>query len=425
MSYGWDPYVSAAQKQAKIRKEIEKLKKKGYVVSPVNIEGRTIAKTFWGKAWCDNLERYGDYENRVPRGRTYVRNGSVFDLQIAPGEVKAMVGGSHIYQVQVQVAEVPKDLWTAICRDCAGAIDSLVELLQGRFSKGVMERICMVKTGLFPSPKEIRFSCSCPDWAGMCKHIAAVLYGIGARLDNQPELLFKLRRVNEKELIATAGAGMSLSVHAPSADKILGADGLSELFGLDMGDVSAAEAAPKKASVPARAKSAAKTAKKTVPKPEEKPSPKTPAKPVKKTASPEKGKAVEKPEKKAPVKPAGKSAVKANTKTAAKPEEKSPAKSKSKAAAKTEAKPAPKPKPPEVRPPTPILPGAGKEPKVKAGQAFTATYKKKTYRITIYKNGVECEGRLYASLDRVVDKIAGKGQGKVLRLLAAWKPAQD
>ena len=178
----------------KASREMDKLKKKGHPVSPVVIEGRTIVKTFWGKAWCENLERYSDFENRLPRGRTYVRNGSVIDLQIAPGEIKALVSGSEIYKVTVKVAPVAKARWKSICKDCAGAIDSLVELLQGRFSKGVMERVCRQKTGLFPSPDEIQLSCSCPDWADMCKHVAAVLYGIGARLDQQPDLLFRLAR---------------------------------------------------------------------------------------------------------------------------------------------------------------------------------------------------------------------------------------
>jgi uncharacterized Zn finger protein len=212
-----------------------KLTKKGHPVSPVVIEGRTIARTFWGKAWCDNLERYSDFENRLPRGRTYVRNGSVIDLQIAPGEVKAMVSGSDIYKVTVIVAPVSKARWKSICADCAGAIDSLVELLQGRFSKGVMERVCQQRSGLFPSPDEIKLSCSCPDWADMCKHVAAVLYGIGARLDQQPELLFRLHKVDEKELIAKAGNNLPLSKNRPAATKVLrDGEDLSALFGLDM-----------------------------------------------------------------------------------------------------------------------------------------------------------------------------------------------
>jgi len=223
-----------AQRRSKAAGEMARLKKKGHPVSPVVVEGRTIVKTFWGKAWCDNLEGYSDYENRLPRGRTYVRNGSVLDLQIAPGEIKALVSGSQIYKVKVRVTPVAKARWESICKDCAGAIDSLIELLQGRFSKGVMERVCQRKTGLFPSPNEIQLSCSCPDWADMCKHVAAVLYGMGARLDQQPDLLFRLHDVDEKELIAGAGQALPLAKKAPAAKKVLGGEDLSALFGLDM-----------------------------------------------------------------------------------------------------------------------------------------------------------------------------------------------
>ena len=235
MFYNWRPYVPVAQRRREAQREMAKRKKRGHPVSPVTIAGRTIARTFWGRAWCDNLERYSDFSNRLPRGRTYVRNGSVIDLQIASGEVKALVSGSEIYQVAVKVSALPKPRWTSICRDSAGAIDSLVELLQGRFSKGVMGRICQQKTGLFPAPAEIAFSCSCPDWASMCKHVAAVLYGTGARLDEQPELLFTLRKVDAKELIVKAGSGLALAKTSPAAGKVLAHEGLSELFGLDMG----------------------------------------------------------------------------------------------------------------------------------------------------------------------------------------------
>ena len=233
-NYGWRPYVTVAERQRKAARAMERLKKKGHPVSPVVLEGRAIAKTFWGKAWCDNLERYSDFANRLPRGRTYVRNGSVVDLQIEAGEVKAYVSGSEIYQVAVKVTPVSKNRWHSICADCAGAIDSLVELLQGRFSKGVMDRICRQRTGLFPSPAEIELSCSCPDWASMCKHVAAVLYGIGARLDQQPELLFKLHKVDEKELIAKAGKGLPLGGKALAPEKALGSEDLSAIFGLEM-----------------------------------------------------------------------------------------------------------------------------------------------------------------------------------------------
>jgi uncharacterized Zn finger protein len=232
--YDWKPYVPVAARRLRAAREVAKLAKKGQRTSPVVIDGRKIAKTFWGEAWCDNLERYSDFANRLPRGRTYVRNGSVVDLQIAPGAVTARVSGSDLYQIEVKVAAVPKARWNSVCKDCAGAIDSLVELLQGRFSQGVMTRICHEKTGLFPAPEEIEFTCSCPDWAWMCKHVAAVLYGIGARLDEQPDLLFALRKVDQQDLIARAGKGLAGTGKGPTAGKVLDAGDLSEMFGIEM-----------------------------------------------------------------------------------------------------------------------------------------------------------------------------------------------
>src|SRR5664279_2022955 len=166
---GWAPYVPVAERRRKAERAMEKLRKTGYPVAPVTIEGRTIATTFWGRAWCDNMEGYHDYENRLPRGRTYVRNGSVVDLQIGTGKITARVSGSELYQVTITIKETARTQWRSICSDCTGGIDSLVELLQGRFSKGIMERLCRQESGLFPRPSDIRFSCSCPDHASMCK----------------------------------------------------------------------------------------------------------------------------------------------------------------------------------------------------------------------------------------------------------------
>ena len=231
---GWAPYVPVAARRRKAEREMEKLRKKGAVVSPVKIEGRQIARTFWGKAWCDNLESYRDYENRLPRGRTYVRNGSVVDLQIAPREVTAIVSGSKIYKVKVSIGDVGQARWKMLCADCSGGINSLVELLQGRFSKGVMERLCRQDTGLFPRPSEIRFTCSCSDYASMCKHIAAVLYGVGARLDESPELLFRLRAVDETELLSDLGSALPDTRTKRDPAQTLVGDDLAALFGLDM-----------------------------------------------------------------------------------------------------------------------------------------------------------------------------------------------
>ena len=204
----------------------------------MTIEGRKIAKSFWGQAWCTNLERYSDYAYRLPRGRSYVRNGFVIDLQIAKGKITARVGGSDLYNIKITIAPVKTARWKSICRDCAGTINSLVELLQGRLAKGVMDRVCREGDGLFPSPDEIKLSCSCPDWADMCKHVAAALYGVGARLDESPELLFALRGVDENELIAGAGRGLPLSKAAPSAAKVLDDNDVAALFGLEMAETA-------------------------------------------------------------------------------------------------------------------------------------------------------------------------------------------
>lgn len=255
--YSWKPYVSAAARRKKAEAAVKRAKQKGVNFSPVAASRGAIAKTFWGKAWCDNLERYSDYANRLPRGRTYVRNGSVIDLNITEGEVRAQVMGSSLYQVAVKVSAVPGKQWQAISTDCAGSIDSLVELLQGRLSKAVMERICMPKTGLFPSPKEIQFSCSCPDWAALCKHVAAVLYGVGARLDQQPELIFTLRRVDAKALVTRAGAGLPRSKQRPTASKVLDDASLADVFGIEMASV----ASPTRRAAPPHKSTADTTAK--------------------------------------------------------------------------------------------------------------------------------------------------------------------
>jgi uncharacterized Zn finger protein len=235
----WKPYVPAAQRRAQALRKAEKLKQQGKSILPVTIEGRTIAKSFWGKSWCENLERYSDYANRLPRGRSYIRNGSVIDLQVKRDEVIAMVSGSEIYNIRVKVTPVSDKHWTAICGDCAGSIGSLVELLQGRLSKSVMERVCRKGDGLFPAPNEIKLSCSCPDWADMCKHVAAVMYGVGARLDENPELLFVLRGVDENELIAKASKNVPLAGGMPKSARILADDDMSALFGIEMEDENA------------------------------------------------------------------------------------------------------------------------------------------------------------------------------------------
>src|SRR5436309_12808258 len=161
MWYEWRAYVRAAQRRRQAERELGRLRKKGQALSPVVIEGRAIARTFWGKAWCDNLESYSDFANRLPRGRTYVRNGSVMDLHLGPGSVKALVCGSELYRIAVAITPLPRPRGQALVRECAGKIGSLVELLQGRFSRAVMEVLIRRESGLFRSARELAFECSC------------------------------------------------------------------------------------------------------------------------------------------------------------------------------------------------------------------------------------------------------------------------
>jgi uncharacterized Zn finger protein len=257
----WPPYVPVAERRRRAAQKVAKMRKAGQHVSPVEIAGRKIATTFWGDAWCKNLEAYSDYSNRLPRGRTYVRNGSVIDLQIEAGRVRALVSGTDLYIVDIKIKRLPKKKWTEIKGQCAGQIDSLIELLQGSISKSVMEVVTRKGKGLFPSPREITLGCSCPDWATMCKHVAATLYGVGARLDHEPELLFTLRGVDPTEMVEAA-IDQPTSASKTRKGRVLQTDELSSVFGVDIDmdgvitDESSALAAPAK-----RTRRAAKTRK--------------------------------------------------------------------------------------------------------------------------------------------------------------------
>jgi uncharacterized Zn finger protein len=283
--YGFRPYVPVAQKRANAIKYVNK--KLGKKANPINISGKKIATSFWGIAWCDNLESYSDFENRMPRGRTYIRNGSVVHLEIDKGVVRSYVAGSDTYKIEVKIDPLKPAAWKRLKQQCAGEIASVVELLQGKLSKNVLAIVTDKKDGLFPSPKEIHLDCSCPDWAVMCKHVAATLYGVGALLDKQPELFFKLRGVDHLELIET-----SVAIPTSKADfATLDTASLEGIFGVEL--ATSLEDQP----VVPQKKAAKKTAKKTV----KKSTKKTAKKAVKKSSKT--AKAVKKsPVKQAPVK---------------------------------------------------------------------------------------------------------------------------
>ena len=267
----WRRYVPVAERRAKARREMNKLRKKGKDVQPIEIEGRAIARSFWGRRWCEHLESFSDYANRLPRGRTYVRNGSVCHLAIRTGRIDAIVSGSELYDVTIRIDKLKAAAWKSVKSRCSGQIGSMLELLQGKLSRQVMGVVTDRQRGLFPKPGEIRFDCSCPDWASMCKHVASVLYGVGSRLDDRPESLFLLRGVDTEELIAT---DMTLPGEA-TADDVLADDALGGIFGIDLDtgsgadldtDRDAGDAPPSASKTPARRRKQAR--RRTAPAPE-------------------------------------------------------------------------------------------------------------------------------------------------------------
>lgn len=236
MAYGWKEYVPAEERRLNAERAMGKMRAKGVHLQPVRIEGRSIARTFWGKAWCDHLEGFSDFENRLPRGRTYVRNGSVCHLEIRKGEIEAKVSGSSLYTVSIDISPLTGKAWKSILETCTGKVSSILDLLQGRLSAGVMAVVTDRENGMFPKPREIRMSCTCPDWAVMCKHVAAVLYGVGARLDQSPELLFLLRGVNHEELVNVKAEAAVATVLKGGTRRRVAEKDLAEIFGLELED---------------------------------------------------------------------------------------------------------------------------------------------------------------------------------------------
>lgn len=241
--YGFAEYVPVAKKKERNKKAAEKLKKKNPGIAPIEISGRKLATSWWGKSWNDNLERYSDYANRMGRGRSYIRHGAILDLQISPGKVTALVQGSEKkpYEIEITIKPLEKAAWDLIVKTCEGKIESLQELLEGKFPKTLEELFTAKGKGLFPAPKEIKLSCSCPDYASMCKHVAAALYGVGARLDENPALFFTLRDVSLDELISKTLVQKTerlLEKSGRKSRRVIENDDISELFGIEMDDAT-------------------------------------------------------------------------------------------------------------------------------------------------------------------------------------------
>ena len=239
--YDYPEYVSVDERKRRNQAAAKRLEKKGHKLHPIILEGNAIAKTFWGKSWCKNIESYQDYAYRLDRGRSYVRQGAVLDLQITQGLITALVQGSERdpYAIRIDIAPLDLEKWDTLRKRCTGRIDSLLALVQGKLPDEILKAFCNHKDGLFPAPAEIKLKCDCPDSAGLCKHLAAVMYGIGARLDQSPELFFLLRGIDQSELLAD-GAIDSLTGAAPEIDTA----SLADTFGVDFDSLDEIEVMP-------------------------------------------------------------------------------------------------------------------------------------------------------------------------------------
>lgn len=197
--------MNAEELQKKARESVLSAKNKGKTMHPIVIEGKGIAKSWWGQAWCKNIEQYADYASRIERGKRYVRSGAVVDLVIKSGKVFARVQGTRKtpYKVEIKISPLKEENCDQIIERCGSQIETLQELVNGNFPTELQD-IFTGEHGLFPTPREISFNCSCPDWALMCKHVSAALYGIGVKLDENPFLFFELRGIDANRFIDVA-----------------------------------------------------------------------------------------------------------------------------------------------------------------------------------------------------------------------------
>lgn len=229
----WD-YYDARERKDKLERAISKRQKRGerFEVLAAPAGQKKLSTTFWGQAWCRNLESYQQYESRLPRGRSYLRQGKVYNLEIESGKLSAVVAGSELYETSIHIQPLSNKRWQEIVAEGSGQVSSMLDLLAGKLGDGLMQLLTDPERGLFPKPKEIRFDCSCPDYADMCKHVSAVLYGVGVLLDSKPELLFTLRGVDQAELLSSAS---STTMADLGGDGELAGSDLSALFGINFG----------------------------------------------------------------------------------------------------------------------------------------------------------------------------------------------
>jgi uncharacterized Zn finger protein len=174
-----------------------------------------IGETWWSQRFIELLESFG-VGSRLKRGRTYARAGQVVELEVEPGLVLAKVQGSRYspYRVRIRGKVLSEHQWRRAENAMAAQALPLAKLLAGEMPHDIEELFASCKLTLFPrSKRELTASCSCPDWANPCKHVAAAYYLLAERFDENPFLIFAWRGREQDELVARLrarrGAGTS------------------------------------------------------------------------------------------------------------------------------------------------------------------------------------------------------------------------
>lgn len=229
----WTDKSEVQAAQDAVKREIIRRCERGEVYTPFDAPtGTKLARNFWGQAWQQHLATFEHFSGRLSKGRSYLRLGQLYNLEMEPGMVRAEVAGAALYEVAVQVKPMTQERWEQLVVRCTGRVTGMLDLLEGKLSDEVMAVMTGIDAGLFPEAHDVRVVCSCPDHADLCKHGAAVLYAVGLQFDREPAGFFKLRGVRVDDLCQ--GASVVLEQKNEGAVELPDAD-LEKLFGIDLG----------------------------------------------------------------------------------------------------------------------------------------------------------------------------------------------
>ena len=225
----------------------------------IKLHSKSISNTWWGQEWCKTINVYADYENRLSRGKTYLRQERVQDLTIEDNTITAKVKGkwSDYYNVTIKIRELPRSKSNIIIKK----ISELGSILKGSIPEDCRFLFSIGELGLFPTKDDLIYTCDCPDSCGgliygsnwnsakeicevdpnnamLCKHVAAVLYSVGSILDKEPLIIFQLRGINvtkyiSEEIVAQTNNLLVGLYQRKEEERVIDKSLISDVFGID------------------------------------------------------------------------------------------------------------------------------------------------------------------------------------------------